>query len=261
MISTSLKSLNAVICGASSGIGRETALAMACQGANLFLISRSQDRLKELVSECSNYGVRATFCVTDLEKEEDVINAANDALEYFSEVHILVNNSGGPPSGMLLDATLQDFLAPMSRHLFAAHLLCQKFVPLMEEASYGRILNIISTSVKEPIPGLGVSNTVRGSVAAWAKTLSKELPANITINNLLPGYTDTDRLSSLKKNVAIKKGVSEDDIASEWLASIPAQRLGDPKELASLAAYLASPAGGYIRGQSIAVDGGRLNSI
>jgi 3-oxoacyl-[acyl-carrier protein] reductase len=131
----------------------------------------------------------------------------------------------------------------------------------MASVKYGRILNVISTSVKEPIAGLGVSNTVRGAVASWAKTLSKELPPEITINNLLPGFTATDRLDSLKATVAERQGVAAEDVAAQWLATVPAQRLGDPRELAALATFLASPAGAYVRGQSIAVDGGRLNSI
>ena len=131
----------------------------------------------------------------------------------------------------------------------------------MKAAGYGRILNVISTSVKEPIAGLGVSNTVRGAMASWAKTLSKELPPGITINNLLPGFTATDRLESLKSTVAGRQGISESDVEANWMATVPEGRLGDPRELAALAAFLASPAGAFIRGQSIAVDGGRLNSI
>ena len=176
-------------------------------------------------------------------------------------VHILVNNSGGPPGGPILDASIEDFLAPLRRHLFAAHLLVQRFAPTMEAAEYGRILNIISTSVKEPIAGLGVSNTVRGAVASWAKTLSKELAATTTINNLLPGFTATDRLDSLKETVAGRQGIEAQQVEDNWLATVPAARLGDPREMAALAAFLASPAGAYVRGQSIAVDGGRLNGI
>jgi 3-oxoacyl-[acyl-carrier protein] reductase len=261
-LSTSLLNRNAVICGASTGIGREISLAMSAQGANVFLIARSQDKLEALADECKSVGAaNAHFATCDLEDADAVGAVAAKALGKFAAVHILVNNSGGPPGGPILDADIEDFLKPMRRHLFAAHELVKALSPSMASEKYGRIINVISISVKEPIAGLGVSNTVRGAVASWAKTLSKELPAEITINNLLPGFTATDRLDSLKSTVAERHGISADDVAAQWLATVPAQRLGDPRELAALAAFLASPAGAYVRGQSIAVDGGRLNSI
>ena len=261
-LSTSLQNRNAVICGASTGIGREIALAMSAQGANVFLIARSHDKLESLSAECKSAGAgSAHFATCDLEDADAVRAVAAQALGEFGAVHILVNNSGGPPGGPLLDADIEDFLKPMRRHLFAAHEFVKALSSSMVSEKYGRIINIISTSVKEPIAGLGVSNTVRGAVASWAKTLSKELPADVTINNLLPGFTATDRLDSLQSSVAERRGISVDDVASQWLATIPAQRLGDPREIAALAAFLASPAGAYVRGQSIAVDGGRLNSI
>ncbi|MBC8371896.1 MAG: SDR family oxidoreductase [Planctomycetes bacterium] len=261
-LSNSLDQRNAVICGASTGIGREIALAMAAQGANVFLIARSHEKLEALSKDCIALSKgTAHFATCDLEDTDAVHQVVAQILSELPEVHILVNNSGGPPGGPLLEASIDDFLKPMRRHLFAAHEIVKALSPSMAKARYGRIINVISTSVKEPIAGLGVSNTVRGAVASWSKTLSKELPADITINNLLPGFTATDRLDSLKTTVAQRRGISADDVAEQWLATIPAQRLGDPRELAALAAFLASPAGGYVRGQSIAVDGGRLNSI
>ncbi len=258
-LSQSLQHRHAFICGASSGIGREIALAMAAQGAELSLCARSSGRLKEVASLCRQAGAPVAKAFTvDLEQEKEI----EDLLQGLSHpVHILVNNSGGPPGGPLLEAQVDDFLAPLRRHLFAAHRLVQALVPGMEAEGYGRILNIISTSVKEPIPGLGVSNTVRGAVAAWAKTLSKELPPCISINSLLPGFTATDRLASLKQTVAGRQGIEPEQVEKNWLATVPAARLGDPQELAALAAFLASPAGAFVRGQSIAVDGGRLNGI
>ncbi|MDP6963014.1 MAG: SDR family oxidoreductase [Planctomycetota bacterium] len=261
-LSTSLENRNAVICGASAGIGREIALAMASQQAGVFLIARSEDKLQQLAAECLAAGAAsAQFANCDLEDLDAVRGVAAQALASFGGVHILVNNSGGPPGGPILGAQIEDFLKPLHRHLFASHEMVKALLPSMEEQAYGRIINVISTSVKEPIAGLGVSNTVRGAVASWAKTLSKELPACVTINNLLPGFTATDRLDSLKSAVAERRGISDEDVASEWMASVPAKRLGDPRELAALAAFLSSPAGAYVRGQSIAVDGGRLNSI
>ena len=261
-LSQSLQGRHALVCGASSGIGREIALAMAAQGARLSFFARSADKLTTLAEEClvAGAGTAEGFSV-DLENHDALAVATADMLNQAGPVHVLINNSGGPPGGLLLSATTDDFLAPLRRHLFAAHFLVQQLAPGMESEGYGRILNIISTSVKEPIAGLGVSNTVRGAVASWAKTLSKELPACITINNLLPGFTATNRLESLRETVAGRQGISGDQVEANWLATVPAGRLGDPQELAALAAFLASPAGAFVRGQSIAVDGGRLNGI
>lgn len=260
-LSTSLKGRHALVCGASTGIGREVALAFAAAGAGLSLLARDEQRLAQLADACQQAGApRAGVFACDLEDPAQV-DAAVAAVLAEGEVQVLVNNSGGPPGGPILQAEEEDFLKPLRRHLFAGHRLVKACLPGMESAGYGRILNIISTSVKEPIAGLGVSNTVRGAVASWAKTLSKELPSGITINNLLPGFTATDRLSSLRGSVADRQGIAEDQVEANWLASVPEGRLGDPRELAALAAFLASPAGAYVRGQSIAVDGGRLNSI
>jgi len=261
-LSTSLSGRHALICGASSGIGREIALTMAAAGASLSLLARSTEKLTTLAELCREAGATgvAVYSV-DLEDRLALSSAADDLIAELGTVHILVNNSGGPPGGPLLEASEQDFLKPLARHLFASHFLVQRLVGGMKAAGYGRILNVISTSVKEPIAGLGVSNTVRGAMASWAKTLSKELPPGITINNLLPGFTATDRLDSLKSTVAGRHGISESDVEANWMATVPEGRLGDPRELAALACFLASPAGAFIRGQSIAVDGGRLNSI
>jgi len=261
-LSTSLEERHALICGASSGLGREVALAMAEKGARLSLFARSEDKLAEVATACRAAGSPQTeVYAVDLEDRAALQRATTRVQELGGSAHILVNNSGGPPGGPLLEAEDEDFLAPLRRHLFAAHFLVKALVPGMQRYGYGRILNIISTSVKEPIAGLGVSNTVRGAVASWAKTLSKELPMGITINNLLPGFTATDRLASLKESVAARQNKSADAVEQAWLATVPEGRLGDPRELAALAAFLASPAGAFIRGQSIAVDGGRLNGI
>lgn len=261
-LSTSLQERHALVCGASSGLGREIALAMAAAGASLSLLARNAEKLQELAGLCRKQGAAAVAVYSvDLEDRLALSAAADDIIAAQGAVHILVNNSGGPPGGPLLEATEQDFLKPLTRHLFASHFLVQRLVGGMKAAGYGRILNVISTSVKEPIAGLGVSNTVRGAMASWAKTLAKELPPGITINNLLPGFTATDRLESLKSTVAGRQGISENEVEANWMATVPEGRLGDPRELAALAAFLASPAGAFIRGQSIAVDGGRLNSI
>ena len=147
------------------------------------------------------------------------------------------------------------------RHVLASQTLVQLLLPGMQALKYGRIINIISTSVKEPIPGLGVSNTIRGAMASWSKTMSKELPPSITINNVLPGFTDTERLAELKTTLSVQKGISEADVENAWLATVPEGRLADPSELGSVIAFLSSPAASFVRGTSIPVDGGRTGSI
>ncbi|KAA3605425.1 MAG: SDR family NAD(P)-dependent oxidoreductase [Planctomycetota bacterium] len=253
---------HALVCGASSGIGRAAALAMASMGAELTVLARNRGRLDSLLKEMSAAGspqVRAL--AVDLEEEESLAKAVDCLLTDHGPIHILINNSGGPPSGPLLAAEAGDFLKALRRHLFASHFLVRALLPGMQEQGYGRIINIISTSVKEPIPGLGVSNTVRGAMASWAKTLSKELPAGVTINNVLPGFTATERLESLKQQMASQREIEPEAVEQGWLSTVPEKRLGLPEELGAAVAFLASPAAAYIRGVSLPVDGGRLNSI
>lgn len=239
-----LEGLTALVCGASSGIGRAIALRFRDEGATVWGLARSADKLAALGLD--------GFVACDLETLE---------LPPLPAAQILVNNTGGPPGGPILAARADEFGRAFRRHVMAAHLLVQRLLPDMRERGYGRILNVISTSVREPIANLGVSNTIRGAMASWAKSVSKELPPGITINNLLPGFTDTERLASLKRSSAERLGVGEAEIEAGWLASIPEGRLGRPEELAAAAAFLASPESAYVRGQSLAVDGGRLNSI
>ena len=174
---------------------------------------------------------------------------------------ILINNSGGPPSGAIVDATPNDFEKAFRRHVLASQTLVQLILPGMMESNYGRVINVISTSVKEPITGLGVSNTIRGAMASWSKSYSNELPPNITINNILPGFTNTERLGELKKTLSEQKGISQEEVEKAWLSTVPEGRLGDPSELGNVIAFLASPAASFVRGVSLPVDGGRTGSI
>jgi 3-oxoacyl-[acyl-carrier protein] reductase len=259
--SSSLSGFHALVCGASSGIGRAIALTFAARGARVTVMARRGALLDELVEQIAAAGLPpARALVADHARREELARQV-DTLLADGPVHVLVNNSGGPPSGPLLQATEDQFEDALGRHLLASHLLVLRVLPGMKEAGYGRILNVISTSVREPIARLGVSNTTRGAVASWAKTLSDELPPGITINNLLPGFTDTERLTELAEVLALRGSLSVDQVQQGWLGTIPEGRLGDPLETAAVAALLASPAGGYVRGQSIAVDGGRLRSI
>ena len=240
---------NALVCGASSGIGRAIALGLQEAGAKVWGLARRADALAELGLD----GVVAH----DLEN----LDGLPAALAALPPIHILVNNAGGPPSGPILEATSVDSEKAIRRHLLASHRLVQLLVPGMVKDNYGRIINVISTSVREPLPGLGVSNATRGAVASWSKTLAKELPPMITINNVLPGYTDTDRLGELKATLGARRGVAPEQIERDWLATVPMARLGRPEEVAAVAVFFATPAASYVRGQSIAADGGRLNGI
>jgi 3-oxoacyl-[acyl-carrier protein] reductase len=251
----------ALVCGASAGIGRATAFALAAQGASCILLARRITRLLDLQGELAAAGLPpARVAVADLDRRDELCGLVSELLED-GPVHILVNNTGGPPGGPLLAASEADFLSAFGRHVLAAHRLTGLMLPGMQETGYGRILNIVSTSVYEPIRGLGVSNTIRGAMAAWAKTLSDELPPGVTVNNVLPGFTDTGRLASLKRERAQRSGATQEAIHSGWLAQVPEGRLACPGEVASAVAFLASPAAAYIRGASLPVDGGRLRGI
>ena len=251
----SLSGQIALVCGASKGIGRACALMLARAGARVIACARSQRELDSLVAEMHGSGHETG--VLDLED----IDAVRDAVSSMGAVQIVVNNSGGPPGGPLLENSLEDFDGPFRRHLHAAHTIVQMLAPGMEEVGSGRIVNIISTSVREPIDNIGLSNTLRGAMASWSKSLSRELAPCITINNILPGFTDTDRLGSLASSISDRTGNSVDDITEGWLGGVPIQRLVDPLETATAVTFLCLPSSGAIRGVSLAVDGGRMRSI
>ena len=250
--SNALKGKHAIVCGASKGIGAATAKMLAKAGANVTAVSRNPH---DLVAELEGNG----HIGISLDLEDKV--AIDNFISTIEECHILINNAAGPPGGPLLDNEVEDFDAPFRRHLHASHTLVRGLVPKMEAAGMGRIVNIISTSVREPIPNIGLSNTLRGAMASWAKSLSRELPTCITINNVLPGFTDTDRLDSLASSINAKTGKSIDEIHAGWKSQVPIERLIDPLETGAAIAYLCMPISGGIRGVSLAVDGGRMRSI
>ena len=237
----------ALVCGGTSGIGKATAISLIEYGAEVVILSRSAS------------GENTLTC--DLEDLDSLTISVTKEIEENGNFEILINNSGGPPSGPLIDATPHDFEKAFRRHVLASQTLVQLILPGMKTANYGRIINIISTSVKEPIPGLGVSNTIRGAMASWSKTMSKELPPSITINNVLPGFTNTERLTELKKTLSEQKGISQEEVENAWLLTVPEGRLADPSELGKVVAFLSSPAASFVRGTSIPVDGGRTGSI
>ncbi len=261
-MNTNLTGKHALVCGASRGIGQATAELLAEMGATVTVVARNKERLEEVVESLSrNRNQQHQFVVSDFSKPDEVKERFAAWLEA-TPAEILINNSGGPPPGPIADADGEAFLAGMRAHLLCNQYLTQAALPGMRAAGYGRIINIISTSVYEPIPGLGVSNTVRSAVAAWAKTLAGELaPEGFTVNNVLPGFTATDRLTSLISGRAEKSGRSEEEIAAEMRGSVPMGRFGEAREIANAIAFLASPAAAYITGVSLAVDGGRLKRL
>lgn len=257
-----LKGKRAIVCGSTQGIGRAIAIELALLGADITLIARNEAKLKAIQSELPLlHGQRHEYLVADFNFHEQL----RSIIQEYSKntvAHILVNNTGGPPAGQAMDAKTDDYLNAFSAHLLCNQVLVQALVPGMKKAGFGRVINIISTSVKIPIKGLGVSNTIRGAVANWSKTLSLELaPYGITVNNVLPGSAMTGRLEEIIKNKAEKTGKSFDAVKQAMIDEIPAGRLSDPHEIAAAAAFLASPAAGYINGINIPVDGGRTGSL
>ena len=258
----SLEGKSAIICGSSQGIGYAIAEELALMGANCILLARNEDNLKLAVSQL-DIAIRQShvYHVVDFNDQ----NATKQLIQQITSqqtVHILVNNSGGPAAGPIVEATEEQFLTAFNQHLVINHLLTKAVMDGMKRAGYGRIINIISTSVKIPLKNLGVSNTIRGAVASWAKTMANELGSyGITVNNVLPGLTTTGRLTSLIETTARKTKLSEEEVAKTMMEEVPARRFGEPGEIAAMAAFLASPAASYINGVSIPVDGGRTGSI
>ena len=258
----SLEGKTAVVCGSTQGIGLATAEELALLGANCILLSRNEASLQEAVQKL-DIGNRQlhSYKVAEFSKPEQ-LRAVINAIVAAQAVQILINNTGGPPPGPIIDAGEDEFIAAFNQHLICNHILTRAVVPGMKEARYGRIINIISTSVKIPNKNLGVSNTIRGGVASWAKTMANELGEfNITVNNVLPGFTGTQRLRSLIQTNAAKRNVSNEVIEREMMHDIPMKRFGDASEIAAMAAFLATPAASYVNGVSIQVDGGRVGSI
>jgi 3-oxoacyl-[acyl-carrier protein] reductase len=258
-----LTGLNALVCGSTSGIGKEVALQMARSGANVTLLARDPNRLDATLKELHRNPEQChgTLCAdfTDPASLREVIGAHVAMGNIF---HIVVNNTGGPAAGKAIDSATDAFVAAFTAHLLCNQILVQAVVPGMKAAAQGRIINIISTSVKQPLPGLGVSNTVRGAVANWAKTLSVELaPYGITVNNVLPGATETGRLRSIIDGKAKRTGHAEEMVRDEMLAEIPMGRFAQPWEVAAAVVFLASPMAAYINGINLPVDGGRTGCL
>lgn len=258
----SLKGRNAVICGSTQGIGLGIAQELALLGANCILFARDKARLELCTRELPRTaGQDHDFRVADFTNSEEVRQAIK-SITAEKTVHILINNTGGPAPGPITEAGTDAFSAAFAQHIVNNQLLVQSILPGMKQARFGRIINVISTSVRIPLKNLGVSNTIRGAVASWAKSLSNEVGRfGITVNNVLPGFTETARLDSLIRSIAADRQLPEDMVRQQMSEEVPAGRFGHVREVAALAAFLASPAASYINGTSIPVDGGRTGSI
>lgn len=263
-----LNGKNAWVCGASQGIGAATALLLAQRGAEVTLIARREDALKKVQSQLQSAskalgrGLEHPVLALDLQDLQALQQAIVAGLDQTPTVHILVNNTGGPAPGAILEADPEAFARALQQHVMAAQYFTQALVPGMKADRYGRIINVLSTSVKIPIPQLGVSNTIRAAMANWAKTLAHEVGIDgITVNNVLPGFTDTPRLQQIIQKRAAAEKVSPEVIAQRMKATVPAGRFAQPEETAAAIAFLASPAAAYINGINLPVDGGRLGSL
>ncbi|OEK05878.1 SDR family oxidoreductase [Roseivirga misakiensis] len=258
-----LKGKKAFVCGSTQGIGRATAEELAALGADVTLCARNEESLEAVKSNLTvEDGQSHQILVADFSKPDLLKQCVTDHLGQGNAYHILINNTGGPPGGQAIEAGIDEFRIAFNQHLVCNQILAQAITPAMKSAGYGRIVNIISTSVKIPLNGLGVSNTIRGAVANWSKTLANELGQfGITVNNVLPGATATQRLSSIIENKANKTGKSVAEVEQAMKASVPANRFAEAYEVAAAAAFLCTPAASYINGVNLPVDGGRTGSL
>tara|TARA_B100001115_G_scaffold184893_1_gene189686 strand:- start:8706 stop:9548 length:843 start_codon:yes stop_codon:yes gene_type:complete len=257
-----LSNKNALVCGSTQGIGKATALALAKMGANVKLMARNEKKLQAVLSELdTSQGQSHSYACADFSNVENVKSAVQ-SITADKNIHILINNTGGPAGGSIIDASTYAFESAFQMHVVCNQILAQAVTPGMKTDGFGRVVNIISTSVKIPIVGLGVSNTIRGAVASWAKTMANELGQfGITVNNVLPGFTDTNRLKSLITKKAENQGVSKEQIANVMKSQIPSARFAQAEEVANAVAFLCSPAAAYINGINVPVDGGRTGAL
>ena len=249
----------ALVCGSTQGLGFASAIEIALLGANVILMARDEEKLKVATDKLdTSKGQKHTYLIADFSNPESVKECINDFIADGKIIHILINNTGGPAGGKAIDADTEQYIQAFNQHLICNHILVQAIVPGMKSSGFGRIINVISTSVKQPIQGLGVSNTIRTSVANWSKTLSVELGVfGITVNNVLPGFTKTTRADYIIKKKAADSGKSEKEIMEELVAEIPVKRIGQPEEFGATVAFLCSPSASYINGINLPVDGGR----
>jgi 3-oxoacyl-[acyl-carrier protein] reductase len=258
-----LKNKRALVCGSTQGIGKAVAMELAVLGANVTLVARNEAALKTVKAELPNNGSQLhSYIAVDFSNSKQLRELVEQFIQRSGPVNILVNNTGGPPAGPVQSAKTDEFLTAFNNHLVCNHILAQACMEGMKNSGYGRIINIISTSVKQPLPNLGVSNTIRAAVANWAKTMANELGKfSITVNNVLPGATSTQRLAGIIENKASKTQANKEEVTKEMLHEIPMGRFAEASEIASAVAFLASPAAAYINGINLPVDGGRTTCL
>jgi len=251
----------ALVCGSTAGIGKATAKTLAEEGVNITLIARNEEKLQSVLAVLPQHRAH-DYIVADFSKPEELRTKVSNYISENHGFHILINNTGGPKGGPVFSADIDEFQNAFTQHLKCNHVLVQTIVPFMKSENYGRIINVISTSVKQPLDGLGVSNTIRGAVANWSKTLANELGQfGITVNNVLPGATATERLSEIIKNKAFKLGISVEEATKSMQNAVPAKRFAKPEETANAITFLASSCAAYINGINLPVDGGRTKSL
>jgi 3-oxoacyl-[acyl-carrier protein] reductase len=257
------KNKTALVCGSTQGIGFAVANQLAKNGFNLVLLARNEDKLKRALSHLDvSQGQKHQILVADFSKPNELKSSIDAFIQKGNRVHVLVNNTGGPKGGLIKDAAPEEFLNTFNQHLICNHILMQAVNPGMIADCYGRIINIISTSVKQPLPNLGVSNTIRGAVANWSKTLAGELGQyGITVNNVLPGATNTSRLAEIAGAKSEKTGQTVAEIFEEMGGETPMNRIAEPEEVAAAVCFLASPEASYINGINLPVDGGRTKCL
>lgn len=259
----SLKNKHALVCGSTQGIGKACAMQLALLGANVTLVARNEEKLIETMGQLDQtQGQKHAVLCADFSAFQELQSKIEHYLSSGNTVQILVNNTGGPKGGPIKDAQIEEFAEAFNQHLICNHILVQALYPGMIESGYGRIINIISTSVKQPLANLGVSNTIRGAVANWSKTMANELGAyGITVNNVLPGATRTQRLQSLAEIKSAQSGEAVEDILNQMGSESPMKRIAEASEVADAVAFLASPSAAYINGINLPVDGGRTKSL
>jgi 3-oxoacyl-[acyl-carrier protein] reductase len=253
----------ALVCGSSQGIGKAVAQKLATDGYNIILLARNEEKLKNTLAElyCGAEQNHA-YLVGDFSKPFELRNVIKQYVKKGNAVDILVNNTGGPKGGPIVDASAEEFLDTFNKHLVCNHLLMQAVVDGMKANGFGRIVNIISTSVKQPLPNLGVSNTIRGAVANWSKTLANELGQyGITVNNVLPGATNTSRLQEIAQTKSDKTGAVIEEVFDAMASESPMKRIAEPEEIAAAVGFLVSDQASYVNGINIPVDGGRTKSL
>lgn len=258
-----LEGKTALVSGSTQGIGKATAMTLAEMGAKVILLARNEDKLKSVLEELKAISSAShAYGVADFSDVKNVEAEVARLVSAHGPINILINNTGGPAGGPALDASLAAYLAAFEMHLLCNQALVSALAPGMKASGYGRIVNVISTSVKQPLNNLGVSNTIRGAVANWAKTLSNELGQfGVTVNNVLPGATATGRLDSIVANKAKQTGSTVEDVLTQMGNAVPMKRVGQPQEVANGICFLASPLASYINGINLPVDGGRTSCL